>query len=80
MRDASNAAGLQNFRGCRFVVRYSMRNRAVQSNVISKCKMSLCSALHNNKPALGPDFDPDMVSGAILLYDVDEYSLTVKHF
>jgi hypothetical protein len=41
--------------------------------------MSSGAVLHDDQPALGPDFDPDAVSGAVLLDGVDECSLAVKH-
>jgi hypothetical protein len=41
--------------------------------------MALRAALHDDEPALGPDIDPDAVSGAIFPDGVHEYSLAVKH-
>jgi hypothetical protein len=41
--------------------------------------MPLRAVLHDDEPALGPDFDPDAVSGAIFSHRIDECSLAVKH-
>jgi hypothetical protein len=41
--------------------------------------MPLRAVLHDDEPALGPDFDPDAVSGAIFPDGVHECSLAVKH-
>jgi hypothetical protein len=41
--------------------------------------MPLRVTLHDDEPALGPDFDPDAVSGTIFPDGVHEGSLAVKH-
>jgi hypothetical protein len=56
-----------------------MRNRTVQSKVVSKCQMLLCPAPHHHEPARGFDFDLNAVRSAVFLYGIQEYARAVKH-
>jgi hypothetical protein len=80
VRDASDAAKLQDFRRCRLVIRYLMRNRIVQSEIISEREVPLWPALHDDKPALGSGFDCYAVIGAIPCHGIHERSMAVQHF
>jgi hypothetical protein len=56
-----------------------MRDRAVQSKIVSKREMPLWPALHDNKPAPGSDLDRYAVIGAIPLDGIHERSLFIEH-
>ena len=74
-----NATYFQGLGGRRLVLGNPMRNRAVQTKIISECKMTPRAPGHDDKPAVRSDLDLNAVSGAILLHRIDECSLAVNH-
>jgi hypothetical protein len=80
VRDASDRAMSQDFRRGRLVIRDSMRNRIIQSEIITESEMPLRPALHDDEPALGSGFDRDAVTVAIPGHGIDECSVGVEHF
>src|SRR3954470_15976716 len=74
-----NATYFQGLGRRRLVLGDPMRNRAVQTKIISECKMTPRAPGHDDKPAVRSDLDLNAVSGAILLHRIDECSLAVNH-
>jgi hypothetical protein len=56
-----------------------MRNRSVQTKIISKCKMPPRRSAHDYEPAPGSDLDLNAVTGAIFPDRVHECTLVIKH-
>jgi hypothetical protein len=56
-----------------------MRDRAVQSKIISKREVPLWPALHDNEPPPRSDVDRYAVIGAIPLDGIHEHSLAIEH-
>ena len=79
VRNAGDAAHRQHIRCRALVVGDPMRDRAVQSEVISEGKAPLRSARHGDEPAVGLEFDVDAVTGAIFLHGSYENAFAVAH-
>ena len=64
----------------RLVIGDAVVNRAVQSEVISICKVPPRSLLHDHQPPLRSGFHRDPIIRAVFLHCVYEYSRPVLHF